>query len=85
MSYVLHMIYLMSYELCLMSYLVSCVILSSYDLTALVYVLLLGLLDLQSRDLCRCILSCVVLYAFLRTCRFCYFYEFLFCLRNLHT
>ena len=37
------MIYLTSYELCLMSYPVSYVILSSYDLTALVYVLLLRL------------------------------------------
>ena len=37
------MIYLMSYELCLMSYLMSYVILSPYDLTTLVYVLLLGL------------------------------------------
>ena len=37
------LIYLMSYELCLMSYLMSYVILSPYDLTALVHVLLLGL------------------------------------------
>ena len=37
------MIYLMSYELCLMSYLMAYVILGPYDLTALVYVLLLGL------------------------------------------
>ena len=34
------MIYLMSYELCLMSYLMSYFILRSYVLTALVYVLL---------------------------------------------
>ena len=37
------MIYLISYELCLMSYRMSYDILSSYDLTTLVYVLLLGL------------------------------------------
>ena len=37
------MVYLMSYEFCLMSYLMSYVILSPYDLTTLVYVLLSGL------------------------------------------
>ena len=81
------MIYLMSYELCLMSYLMSYVILRSYDLTALVYVLLLGLrLYTISRLVSmHCFASCVVFYAFLRTCHFCHFYEFLFHLRNLHT
>ena len=37
------MIYLISYELCIMPYFMSYAILSSYDLTALVYVLLLRL------------------------------------------